>query len=266
MNEGFEESTLGQLLRWLFLAAVMIFLIAPSLIVVPMSFSASSVLQFPPEELSLRWYSHYFNSLEWIAATRASLTVGFFTTLLSVTAATLAAYGVMRLKPRLRALVAGLVVLPALIPVILIATGLFFVLAKLGLIGTLTGLVLGHSAVAIPVAFVVMTAGFSQFDFSQDKAARSLGASWVQSWAYVILPQMGGSLIAASLLAFVTSLDEVVIAMFVSGGSNATLPKIMFTALRDQVEPTIAVISTGLLIVASLAVYISIRKGSFGSS
>jgi putative spermidine/putrescine transport system permease protein len=264
MNDGFRETALGPVLRWLFLVGVVVFLAAPSMIVVPMSFSSGELMKFPPDEFSLRWYAHYFTSLEWQSATRASLIIGVLTTIVSVTAATLAAYGTMQLSPRLRGMVAAVVVLPALIPVILIATGLFFVLARLGLNGTIAGLVLGHSALAIPVAFVVMAAGFSQFDFTHDRAARSMGASWLQSWRHVILPQMTGSIIAASLLAFVTSLDEVVIAMFVSSGANATLPKVMFTALRDKIEPTIAVISTGLLVVASLAVYISIKKGSYG--
>lgn len=166
----------------------------------------------------------------------------------------------MQLAGRARLLVGAVIILPAVIPAILIGVGLYFVLAQVGLVGTMTGLVAGHVALAVPVVFVVMSAAFSRFDFSQERAARSLGAARLHAWLWIVLPQMRGPIVAASLLAFVTSLDEVVIAMFVSGGDNATLPKVMFTALRDKIDPTIAVVSTALLVGASLAVLAVVRK------
>jgi len=262
MLDGFEETPLVERLKWVLAILLVIFLAAPSFIVIPMSFSSSDFLAFPPPSLSMRWYQYFLDSITWTQAARASLIAGTLTTLVSVPIGTFAAYGTIQLSQRLRMLVSGLIVLPAVIPSILIAIGLFFVLARIGMVGTMTGLVLGHVALAIPVVFVVMSAAFSQFDFSQERAARSLGARWHQAGLRVVLPQVGGPILASSLLAFVTSLDEVVVAMFVSGGGNATLPKVMFSALRDKIDPTIAVVSTVMLVVATVAVFVVLRKGA----
>ncbi|WP_442580755.1 ABC transporter permease [Mesorhizobium sp. ASY16-5R] len=262
MLDGFETSPMVDRLKWLLAMLLVIFLAAPSFIVIPMSFSAADVLRFPRSSLSFRWYEYFLDSVTWTQAARASLVAGVLTTVISVPIGVLAAYGTMQLGGRLRLVVGAVIVLPAIIPAILIAIGLFFVLARFGLVGTMTGLVLGHVALAIPVVFVVMSAAFGQFDFSHERAARSLGATWTQTWFKVVLPQVTGPIVASSLLAFVTSLDEVVVAMFVSGGSNATLPKVMFTALRDKIDPTIAVVSTVMLLVATVAVLVVLRRGS----
>jgi putative spermidine/putrescine transport system permease protein len=261
MLDGFKETPLADKVNWILAGVLVVFLAVPSLIVIPMSFSDSEFLEFPPSSLSLRWYVNFLESITWTQAARASLVAGSLTMVVSVPIGIFAAYGAMRLNKRVRMIVSGLIVLPAVIPAILIAIGLFFVLARVGLVGSMVGLVLGHTALAIPVVFVVMSAAFSQFDFNQERAARSLGAGASQVWTTIILPQMGGPIIASALLAFVTSLDEVVVAMFISGGDNATIPKVMFSALRDTVDPTIAVVSTVLLFLASFAVLVVIRKG-----
>ena len=260
MLDGFTESKVLERLKWAAALLLVLFLAAPSFIVIPMSFSSSDFLEFPPPGLSLRWYTYFWESITWTQAARASIIAGVLTTLVSVPIGVLAAYGTLQLGGRLRLMVATLIVLPAVIPAILIAIGMYFMLARLGLVGTMSGLVLAHVALAIPVVFVVMSAAFSQFDFSQERAARSLGAGRVQTWRTVVIPQVSGPIVASALLAFVTSLDEVVIAMFITSGDNATLPKVMFTALRDKIDPTIAAVSTVLLMVATLAVVVIIRK------
>jgi putative spermidine/putrescine transport system permease protein len=264
MLDGFPEIPIAEKLKWFLAGLLVVFLAAPSFIVIPMSFTASDFLEFPPPSLSLRWYKYFVESIAWVQAAKASLIAGALTTIIAVPIGILAAYGVMQLAQRLRLLLSGLIVLPAVIPAILIAIGLYFVLARVGMIGTMTGLVLGHVALAIPVVFVVMNAAFAQFDFSQERAARSLGASWSEAWLRVVLPQVTGPVVASALLAFVTSLDEVVIAMFISSGDNTTLPKVMFTALRDKIDPTIAVVSTVLLVVATAAVFVLLRKTPAG--
>lgn len=266
MIDGFGDNPLLAALRRAYAWLVVLFLVIPSLIVIPMSFSDSAMLEFPPRALSLRWYEAYWDSLAWVGATRTSFIVALLTTLVSVPCGVLAAYGATKLTGRLRMLVSGIIVLPALVPVVLIAVGLFFVLAKLGMVGTIAGLVFGHAAVAMPVVFVLMSAAFAQFDFAQEKAARSLGATWWQAWRFIILRQFTGPIVSAALLAFVTSFDEVVIAMFISSGEQSTLPRIMFISLQDQLNPTIAVVSTGLLLIASGAVYFMVRKSGFVKS
>lgn len=261
MLDGFPEARAAKVIGKCFALAVVLFLAAPTLIVIPMSFAASESFTFPPRSFSFRWYDNFLQSITWTQAARVSLITASLTTLVAVPAGVLAAYGILRLRRRLNLLVSFAMVLPAVIPTILIAVGLFFLLARLGWIGSMFGLVLGHVALAIPVVFVVMSSAFRHFDFTQEQAARSLGARSWQVWFQVTLPQMTTPVFSCALLAFVTSLDEVVVAMFVTSGDNATLPKVMFTALRDQVDPTIAAVSTMLLLVASLAAFAVSRRG-----
>lgn len=262
MLDGFAPSRTLSRVGWGFALAMMFFLIAPSLIVVPMSFSSSEYLEFPPRELSLRWYESFFASLAWLQAAQASLVAALSTAALAVPVGTLAAYATRQLPMRMKIVVGAFLLMPAIVPSILVAIGYFFVLAKLGLVGSMTGLVLGHTALAIPVVFVIMSAAFATFDPNHERAAESFGAGRLTIWKDVIIPQIKAPLFASALLAFVTSLDEVVVAMFISSGSNSTLPKVMFSALRDRIDPTVAAISTMLLLVAVVAVVSLLRSGS----
>ena len=152
--------------------------------------------------------------------------------------------------------VQAVLLLPMIVPIILIGVGAFFLYAKLGLLNTITGLVLAHTILAIPFVLIIMTAGFRTYDMNQELVARSLGASRFVAFVTVTLPQIKFSAISGALLAFLTSFDEVVIALFISGGERATITRRMFNALRDQVDPTIAAISTCLISVSILAVII----------
>ena len=258
--DGFSKNRPLKIAQWAFAVAAVIFLVAPCLIVIPMSFSASDFLEFPPRQFSLRWYETFWNSLTWIQAARASLATGALTVVFSVPLGTLAAYGMRDMKPKTKAILGGAMLLPAIVPSILVAIGLFFLLSRIGLVGSLWGVALGHTALALPVVFVLMSAAFAKFDRNTQLAAESLGAGTVRIWKDVIIPQISGSLIAAAVLAFVTSLDEVVVAMFISAGENATLPKVMFSALRDHIDPTVAAISSMLILVALAAVLVLIKN------
>ncbi|MDX6751957.1 ABC transporter permease subunit [Geminicoccaceae bacterium 1502E] len=141
---------------------------------------------------------------------------------------------------------------PLLIPVIILGVGIFCLYVQLGLVNTLPGLVLAHSIPAIPFVMVTVTAGLRQFDLNQERVARSLGATRLRAFMTVTLPQLRNSIVAGGLFAFMTSLDEVVIALFISSGPRSTLTRRMFSGLRDQVDPTIAAVSS-LLIVLSVA-------------
>lgn len=234
---------------WLYLlcAAICVFLIAPSLIVIPMSFSGSRFLQFPPETWSTRWYQVYFDSIEWRDATVISFKAATLTTLVATPAGTMAAYGVHVSRSKIGAVIQVIMTLPLMIPVILIAIGAFFLYARIGLNNTITGLVLAHSILAIPFVVVTVSAGLKSFDMNQEMVARSLGASRIKAFFTVTLPQIRFSVFSGALFAFITSLDEVVIALFVARGDSATLTRRMFAFLRDQVDPTIAAISTLLI-------------------
>lgn len=165
---------------------------------------------------------------------------------------TLAAYGLHVSRFRFSAVIFVVLLLPLMVPIIMIAVGVFFLYAKLGMINTIVGLVMAHSMLAIPLVVIVVTAGLKSYDMDQELVARSLGASRARAFVTVTLPQIRFSVITGALLAFLTSLDEVIIALFVSGGQNATITRRMFNALRDQIDPTIASISTCLIVVSVL--------------
>lgn len=244
---------------WLYILAALIiaFLVLPTLIVVPMSFSDGSFLRFPPERFSLRWYRTYAASPIWMDATRISVSVAFVTALIATPLGTAAALGLHKARFRTAPLIILVLTTPLIVPIILVAVGVFFVFARLGLINTLAGLVIAHSMMATPFVVTVMLSRLQTFDMNQLRVAQSLGATPVWAFFSVGVPQLAVSLIVAALLAFLTSFDEVIIALFISGGDKSTLTKIMFTSLRDQVDPTIAAVSTiliGLSIIAVTAV------------
>jgi putative spermidine/putrescine transport system permease protein len=239
---------------WLYIISglVMFFLVVPSMVVVPMSFSSSTYLEFPPQEWSLRWYYNYFNSLAWQNATFTSLKVAVLTLLVATPMGTLAAYGLHVSRFRFSMYIYVILSLPLMVPIIMIAIGVFFLYAKLGMVNTIIGLVLAHSMLAMPLVVIVVAAGFKSYDMNQELVARSLGASRARAFLTITLPQIRFSVATGALLAFLTSLDEVIVALFVSGGQNATITRRMFNALRDQIDPTIASISTCLIAISVL--------------
>ena len=244
---------------WLYVLVglIVLFLIAPSLLVIPLSFSDSRYLTFPPPAWSTRWYQAYFSAIEWREATYISFAAAILTMLLSTIVGTLAAYGLHSLRGRLSALAYGAFILPLIIPAILIAIGIFLFYAQLGLNNTLTGIVLAHSVMAIPLVVITVASSLKSYDMNQEMVARSLGASRPRAFLTVTLPQIKVSVISGALLAFITSLDEVVISLFIAGGDRATLTKRMFNALRDEIDPTIASISTLLIVLSVLLLGLS---------
>lgn len=248
---------------WLYLLAiaVMVFLVVPTLLVIPMSFSASQYLEFPPREWSLRWYRSYFGSTSWMQATATSLQAGLLTALVATPLATMAAYGLHVARLRQTRLLWALLLTPMVIPVILVGIGVFYAYVKVKLVNTLPGLVLAHSMLAIPVVMLVVASAFKSYDMDQERVARSLGASPVRAFFLVTLPQIRFSVITGAILAFLTSFDEIIVSLFVSGGDHSTLTRNMFNALRDQVDPTIAAISTLIITVTTLLLVVTQTLG-----
>lgn len=243
---------------WLYAIAflVLVFLVIPTLIVIPMSFSASQYLEFPPRQWSLRWYETYFNSRSWMQATGTSFKAGALTTLIATPLGTAAAYGLYTSRFRFGSALYMALLTPMIVPVILVGIAVFYAYVKLGLVNSLLGVALAHSVLAIPVVMMVVTSALRGFDGNQERVARSLGATRWQAFFLVTAPQIRFALVTAAVLSFLTSFDEVILAMFVSGGDNSTLTRNMFNALRDQIDPTIAAISTIMIIVTSIMVVI----------
>ncbi len=250
---------------WLYCLAglIMMFLIIPTLIVIPMSFSDSQYLEFPPRVWSVRWYDNYFGSPEWMTATWVSVKAALLTVMVTTPIATLAAYGLYVSHLKWAKWIFVLLITPMMIPVILIAIGVFFAYAKLNLNNTLLGLVLAHTVLALPMCLIVVSAGLKSYDMNQERVARSLGASRPRAFLVITLPQIRFSVISGALLALVVSFDEVIVALFISGGEMSTITRSMFLALRDQIDPTIAAISTVLILITTVAL---IMAQVFGKS
>jgi len=239
---------------WLYILTglVLFYLVVPTLIVLPMSLSSASSLKFPPESFSWRWYDEYFGKAEWQDATWVSLKVALGTTLLATPIGVAAAYGLHLGRFRFGALLYGSILASLMVPVILIAIGLFFLYARLDMVNTVGGLILADTLLAVPFVLVTVAAGLKSYDMSQEMVARSLGAGRLKAFLTVTLPQIRTSVIAGAFFAFIIAFDEVVIALFLSNGEGATLTKRMFSTLRDEVDPTIAAISSLLILVTTL--------------
>jgi putative spermidine/putrescine transport system permease protein len=242
---------------YLFSALVLFFLVLPSFIVVPMSFTDSTFLEFPPRDLSLRWYEAYVQSPEWRMSTAVSLQVACLAVLVATPLGTAAAYALHSSDTPYRRLLAAVMIMPMLVPHVLVAVGLFFAFVPVGLSNTIIGLALAHATLALPFVFILVSAGLQNYDSMTELAARSLGASRWWAFLSVTLPQIRYSVIFSSLIAFITSFDEVIIAMFLATGTMSTLTRRMFLSLRDAIDPTIAAISSILIVLSIVAVVLA---------
>ena len=261
LNKNVSETQIklrDRLWLYVFSAVVLFLLIVPSLVVIPMSFSASQYLEFPPKEWSLRWYENYFFSWkvengfnDWMAATWTSIKVAVLTIFVATPVGTMAAYGLINSDNRLRNMLFPIMISPIMVPVILVAIGLFYFFVQFKMVNSLLGGVLGHSLVAMPLVLIIVLSALQNYDMNQEKVARSLGATRIRAFFEITLPQIKFSIISACLISFLTSFDEVIISLFVSGGDNSTITRSMFLALRDQIDPTIAAISTILILISS---------------
>lgn len=251
---------------WLYVLGglLLAFLVLPTLIVIPMSFSASQFLEFPPSHLSLRWYARYLESPAWRQATVTSLEVSLLTALVATVLGTAAAYGLLTCGMRAARWAGAVLLAPIMVPVILVAIGVFYVYVQIGLLNSIAGLVLADSMMAIPVVVLVVSAALRGHDMRLEMAARSLGATRFGAFMRVTLPQIRFAVLTAAVLSFLTGFDEVVIALFISGGDHPTLTRNMFSALRDQIDPTIAAISTLMIAVSTVLLGIALigrRRG-----
>lgn len=232
---------------------VVCFLLAPNVIVVGMSFSRGSTLEFPPQGFSLRWYQRYLETPGWIEATATSLLVGVATAALSVVIGGLAAYALARGRFRGRELGQALILLPIIVPHLVVAIALYRLFSGLGLTGTYAGFVLAHTMLATPFVVTIMVPTIRSIDPALEHAAIGLGAGRLQTLRRVTIPLALPGIVSSALFAFLVSFDELLVAMFLSGPFVATLPKKLWDGVRLEIEPTLAAVST-LLIVLTLAI------------
>jgi len=256
---------LGNGLLRIFSWIVFLFLVSPLLVVVPISFSGGSYLRFPPESYSLRWYATYFGSETWIDATLLSVLVGVVATVLSVAFGFLFALGITRGLRKWSGALEKLALAPMIVPSIVYSVSMYALFADLRLVGTWYGIALAHTVLCLPFVIIVLTAGLKEFDIDQETAAIGLGASRLVAIRRITIPQIRSSLFSAAFLAFITSFDELVVAMFLSG-TFGTLPKKMFDNIRLQIDPTIAAVSVLEIAMVVIVMFVLLRmnKGKAG--
>lgn len=233
-----------------------LYLVAPVFVVIPTSFNDSSFLEFPPKAFSTRWYQAYFEDPAWINATLNSLQIGLWVTILSVVLGTAAALAMVRGRYPVKALVSGLVLAPVLVPYVIIGLAVYAVFLEIGLTQTILGFVLVHTALAVPFVVINVSAALVSFDERLEMAAMSLGANRLTTFLRVTLPCIAPSVAAGALFAFITSFDEVVTSVFLAGPDVSTLPVQMWSGVRVQIDPTVAAVSTMLLLI-TLALFAS---------
>ena len=242
---------------WSFAALVLVFLIAPIGVIVPLSFSAGSFLHFPLPGLSLRWYEDFFTSDLWLPALKNSLIVGTGATLIATTLGTLAAFGFWRARFPMRRLLFGVLLAPLVVPVVIVAVGVYFAFAKVGLVDGYFGLMLAHAALGAPFVLVTVLSTLSGFDRNLLNAAASLGAPPWLAFRKVALPIIFPGVFSGALFAFATSFDEVVVALLLTGPGQRTLPRQMFAGINDNISLTITAAGTLLVLLACVLLVVA---------
>ncbi|ANW03025.1 ABC transporter permease [Bradyrhizobium icense] len=237
-------------LHRLICGAVLLYLVAPILVIIPLSFNSVPFFSYPMPGLSLRWYEEFLLTDRWQGALHNSIFVAVSVTLLSTVLGTLAALGLSRPNFPWRAAVMSLLISPIIIPVVITAVALYFFYADLGLVNTYTGLILAHTTLATPFVVITVTTTLIGFDHTLTRAAAGLGAPSVTVFFKVTLPLILPGMISGALFAFLTSFDEVVIALFVAGPEQRTLPKAMFSGIREEISPTITAAATVLILLS----------------
>jgi ABC-type spermidine/putrescine transport system permease subunit II len=230
--------------------AAIAFLVLPLLIVVCVSFNRSPMLQFPPQHLSLHWYQAFLTDPDWMAAAAQSLRVALIVAAISVTLATLAALGLMRRRFAGRGALQAALLSPLIVPTVITGIGLFYLLSLLHLTDTSIGLVIGHVVLTFPYGIVVISAALERMDTRLAQAAMGLGASPFETFRRVTLPIIRPAIIVAALFAFLISFDEVVVASFLTGPATQTLPVRMWQGIRFDLDPTLAAVSTVLMLIS----------------
>ncbi|MEX8518404.1 MAG: ABC transporter permease [Leptothrix sp. (in: b-proteobacteria)] len=241
-------ATLLDKLGWwalrLLCVGLLVFLLLPILVIVPLSFSASSFLAYPMPGWSLQWYHNLFTAPEWGRAAKNSFIVAPAATLLATTLGTLAALGLARVNFPGKGLLMSILIAPMVVPIVVVGVAAYLFFARIGLADTYTGLILVHAALGAPFVLTTVLATLQGFNNNLVRASLSLGAGQVETFFRVTLPVIAPGVISGALFAFATSFDEVVVTLFVAGPDQVTLPRQMFTGIRENISPTIAAVAT----------------------
>lgn len=229
-------------------ALTLLYLVLPVLAIVPLSFSSSTFLVYPIPSWSMRWYVNLVTSGEWQQAAKNSFIVAPSATLLATVLGTLAALGLAKAKFRGKAVLMAILISPMIVPVIVVGVGMYLFFAPLGLANTYAGLIMAHAALGVPFVVTTVGATLQGFDGNLVRASLSLGANPTRTFFRITLPVIAPGVISGALFAFATSFDEVVVTLFLAGADQTTLPRQMFTGIRENITPTIAALATILIV------------------
>lgn len=238
--------------------ALLAFLLMPIVVIIPLSFSASSFLAYPVPGWSLQWYHNLFTSDEWGRAAKNSFIVAPAATLIATTLGTLTAVGLARVQFPGKGLLMSVLIAPMVVPIVVVGVAAYLFFARIGLADTYLGLILVHAALGAPFVVTTVLATLQGFNHNLVRASLSLGAGPLQTFWRVTLPVIAPGVISGALFAFATSFDEVVVTLFLAGPTQVTLPRQMFTGIRENITPTIAAVAT-LLIVFTTALMLALE-------
>ncbi|ANF56603.1 ABC transporter permease [Halotalea alkalilenta] len=252
-------------------AVVLCFLIAPILVVLPLSFNAGSYFSYPMAGFSWQWYETALTSPVWQRAFLNSLGIGLASTLIATGLGTLAALGLSRAAFPLRGLIMPLLISPMIIPIVVVAAGFYYVFAPIGLVNSHLGVILAHTALGTPFVVITVTAALLSFDQNLLRAAASLGGNPWTCFRRITLPLISPAVVTGAVFAFATSFDEVIVVLFIGGQEQITVPRQMWNGLRDQINPAILAVAT-LLVLFAVALFASLNwlrmrsRKAFGQS
>lgn len=241
-------------IRWafIFLLAflVLAFLVAPIVIVAPLAFSSSSFMHYPLPGFSFKWFHSALEPYPWLYALKNSVIIALSTTALATPLGTMAAYGLVSRDFRYKRTLIAMILSPLAVPVVVIGLGSYFFFARVGLLGGFAPLIITHTVIAVPFVFATVLAALRGIDPDLMRAAQSLGAPPLRAFRDTVLPLIMPGVLAGAVFAFVTSFDDVVIAVFLSSPTTLTLPRQLFAGIRDQLDPTIVAITVFLMAVS----------------
>ncbi len=246
-------------------AAILVFLITPILVIIPLSFNAEPYFTYPMPGFSLRWYEDFFvgeKSEVWHLAIKNSVIIAIFATLLATFLGTVAAVGLSNSRLPFKTFLMGFLISPMIVPLVITAVGMKFFYTTVGITPNqlsaisenlhLVPIILAHAALGTPFVVITVTATLVSFDHSLTRAAASLGADGVRTFFKVTVPLVMPGMISGALFAFITSFDEVVIVLFLAGAPEYTIPRQMFSGIREQISPTILAVATILVVLSIL--------------
>jgi putative spermidine/putrescine transport system permease protein len=228
------------------------YLLAPTLVIVPMSFTEARILSFPPEGFTFQWYERMLTDRQWSTGIVNSLQVAVLTSILATVLGTLAALGLARGRFPGRIAVNALTLSPLIVPVVVIAIGMFGLFVQWRISGSVAGLVIAHTALALPFVAVSVSTSLRTMDRNLELAAANLGANPRRTFAHITLPIILPGVLTGAIFSFITSWDEVVVAIFLTSARFRTLPVEMWEQVRQAVDPTVAAVSTTLLVVTTV--------------